>query len=165
MEAKELMVGDLLRSKSDPNLILRFDNWTTTRNFEPLLYCCPVKNKLRYIPPLFEDEVDPILLTKEILEVNGFYWGYTSSTEDYFGCISDDMPLALPNKTWCYDEGDGEVTVEFPDESNGGEITATYNDRRVDMAFCEPIKVHELQQFLRLCGGGLTKLANNFKIE
>jgi len=109
------------------------------------------------------DDIEPIPLSPEILQANGFYWGYTSSVEDMIGNIGG-VAIEPPNKAWCYDEGDGEVTVEFPTESDGGVITLTF-DRHIEMVFCDPINVHELQDFLRLCGGGLRDLADNFKVK
>jgi hypothetical protein len=111
--------------------------------------------------------LEPIPLTPEILEKIGFYWGYTSSEEDSINNMPKEdipIPLIMPDKHWCYDNEDGgEVTIELPNESDGGLVTVSNNDRRIEFIFDKPICLYELQHLLRLCR--LNKLADNLKLE
>ena len=120
-----------------------------------------VANKLNWVRTSL---LEPIPLTSEILEKIGFYWGYTSSEEDSINNMPEDIPVIMPNKHWCYDNEDGgEVTIELPNESDGGLITVSNDDRWIEFIFDKPICLHELQNALRLCG--LSDLADNFKLE
>ena len=96
----------------------------------------------------------PIHLTPKILEKNGFYWGYPVDIEDMasnvFGGIG--IAIEMPHKSWVWDEGDGVVSLIFPNECDGGQITVTYNDRYINLVFSDTVNVHELQHALRLCG-------------
>ena len=97
-------------------------------------------------------ELEPIPLTPEILEKNGFYFGYTSSMEDSINNISHDYPIIMPEETWCWDEGDGEITIDFPTEADGGLITVEYADKRMEFLFDDEVYVHQLQHALKDCG-------------
>lgn len=98
------------------------------------------------------DICEPIPITEEILEKNGFYFGYTSSMEDSINNIPHDIPVVIPEKTWCYDEGDGEITIDFPTESDGGSICISYADKYMELIFDDVVFLHELQHALKLCG-------------
>lgn len=94
----------------------------------------------------------PIPLTPEILEKNGFYFGYTSGEEDL--CSNTIADLNEDSKGWVWDEGAGSVKVIFPNESDGGVIYLDDQsfDRRMTFVFVESlIMVHEFQHLLRLC--------------
>lgn len=109
----------------------------------------------------YNNEFSPIPITPEILEANGFYIGHTSQEEDLASAIG--MPLRGEGK-WCVDDGDVEITVSFPNESDGGMVTIdNLRDKYMQFLFEETIYVHELQQALRLCG--LNEIADNFKVE
>lgn len=97
------------------------------------------------------DEIEPIPLTPEILEKNGFYYGYTSNEEDL--ASNTIAQLSEDDKGWCWDEGDGVIKVIFPNEADGGLIFLDDQsfDRHFKMVFCETIFLHELQHALRLC--------------
>ena len=98
------------------------------------------------------DRCEPIPITPEILVRNGFYFGYTSSMEDSINNIPHDIPVVIPEKTWCYDEGDGEITIDFPTESDGGSICISYADKYMELIFDDVVFLHELQHVLKLCG-------------
>ena len=103
---------------------------------------------------------EPIPLTPKILEANGFYLGRTSQEEDLASAIG----MHLRGKKWCIDDGDVEVTVSFPNESDGGMVTIdNLSDKYMQFIFDETIFVHEFQQELRLCG--LNDIADGFKIK
>ena len=48
-----------------------------------------------------DDQPQPIPLTPEILEKNGWYYGLTSDEEDAEQCLGG----CHYNRHWCYDEG------------------------------------------------------------
>lgn len=89
-------------------------------------------------------------ITPEILEKNGFHFGNTASEEDFCNSVG----CSLPEEGWCYDEGAGEIKIIFPNESDGGllRIDDQSADRHLELIFCNPLMVHQLQQALRLCG-------------
>lgn len=101
-----------------------------------------------YVPIEF---IEPIPLTTEILEKNGFYYGYTSNEEDL--ASSTIAQLSEDDKGWCWDEGDGAIKVIFPNETDGGLLILDDQsfDRHLVMGFGETIFLHELQNALRLC--------------
>ena len=95
--------------------------------------------------------IEPVPLTTEILEKNGFYYGYTSNEEDL--ASSTIAQLSEDDKGWCWDEGDGAIKVIFPNETDGGLLILDDQsfDRHLVMGFGETIFLHELQNALRLC--------------
>ena len=107
-----------------------------------------------------DDQPRPIVLTPEILEKNGWYYGLTSDEEDAEQCLGG----CHYNRHWCYDEGAGSISLIFPNDTDGGELIIddqSFN-RHLNLVFCDTLHVHELQRELRLCG--LNELADNFKI-
>lgn len=95
--------------------------------------------------------IEPIPLTQEILERNGFYYGYTSNEEDLAG--NTIAQLSEEDKGWVWDEGAGAVKVIFPNESDGGEIQICDQsfDRSMTLIFAENIMLHEFQNLLNIC--------------
>ena len=107
-----------------------------------------------------DDQPQPIILTPEILEKNGWYYGLTSDEEDAEQCLGG----CHYNRHWCYDEGAGSISLIFPNDTDGGELIIddqSFN-RHLNLVFCDTLHVHELQRELRLCG--LNELADNFKL-
>ena len=107
-----------------------------------------------------DDQPEPIILTPEILEKNGWYYGLTSDEEDAEYCLDG----CHYDRHWCYDEGAGSISLIFPNDADGGELIIddqSFN-RHLNLVFCDTLHVHELQRTLRLCG--LNELADNFKI-
>lgn len=153
---KSLMIGDLVSYNGTP---IKVENIHGD--------CINYSPDIPYVQEeFFIDiaDVKPIPLTAEILERIGFYWGYTSSEEDSINNMPTDIPMSMPDKHWCYDnENGGEITIELPNESDGGHITVSNNDRWIEFFFDKPISLHELQQMLRVCG--LNELADNFRLE
>ena len=92
----------------------------------------------------YDDELEPILLTKEILEKTGFILNENETNE----CGCKVYQLIIP----ILDSDVPEDTIEtfnviFDEDDNNPEIT--YLDILVDF----PIKyVHELQHVLKMCG-------------
>lgn len=100
--------------------------------------------------PCLGRDLEPIPLTPEILEKNGFYLGNTASEEDFCGAVG----CGYPDSGWCFDEGAGEIKIIFPNETDGGLIRLDdqSGDRHLELVFVEPIMVHELQHCLKLVG-------------
>ena len=102
----------------------------------------------------FDDKYDqpqPIILTPEILEKNGFYDSYTKRYYKRFysnGCF--DIAISLVYREIEVSKVCGAGT-DCEEEEYGSAI-----------AFGNDICVHELQHALRLCG--LNELADNFKV-
>lgn len=110
------------------------------------------------------DLLEPIPFTVELAKKNGFYFGYTSSIQDSIDLCPTDLPIMLPEKTWCYDnENGGEVTIEFPNESDGVHITISNADKWMEHIFEGSINLQVFQHLLRECG--LNELADNFKVK
>lgn len=95
------------------------------------------------------EDIRPIPLTQEILEKNGFIWGYTSKEEDAMSQIG-----VLAEEGLVYDEGAGSIKIIFPNESDGGVIVLSDQnfDRDITFIFVNIIYLHELQHALKLCG-------------
>lgn len=97
------------------------------------------------------DAVEPIKLTPEILEKNGFEFGHTAREEDFCSVVGCGYP---EEKGWCYDEGAGEIKIVFPNDTDGGLVMLDdeCGNRHIEFNYAEPIMVHDLQHALRLCG-------------
>lgn len=106
-----------------------------------------------------DDQPKPIPITPEILKKNDWYWGLTSNEEDFVSSVG-----GAYNEHWVYDEGLGEITLIFPNGSDGGLLTIDDQrfNRYLEFIWCDTLYVHEMQRVLRLCG--LDELANNFKL-
>ena len=136
MKANELMLGDWVLCGGTPFQV------------------CGLKSEDKTIYggmiPYRENEVEPIPLTAVILEKNGFHYGNTASEEDFCGAVG----CGYPDKGWCFDEGAGEIKIIFPNETDGGLIRLDdqNGDKHLELIFCNPIMVNELQHALRLCG-------------
>lgn len=135
MKANELMIGDWIFYGDKPVKVLQ------------------LSENSKY------DWVKPIPLTYEILKKNGWYWGLTSEEEDIESCVGGSY-----GKHWVYDEGAGEISLIFPDDTNGGllKIDDQGFNRYLEFIWNDTLYVHELQRALRICG--LDELADNFKV-
>lgn len=142
MKANELMVGDLVKPT-------RLDSAARIVKIDALTGMNIVEHKYGY-SSAHTLECNPIPLTPEILEKNGFYWGNTATEEDFCGAVG----CGYPESGWCFDEGAGEIKILFPNETDGGLIRLDDQcaDRHLELVFVKPIMVHELQHALRLCG-------------
>ena len=105
------------------------------------------------------DWVKPIPLTPEILKKNGWYWGLTSEEEDMVSLFE-----GAYDEHWVYDEGAGEISLIFPEDTDGGmlKIDDQRFNRHLNFLWNDTLYVHELQHALRLCE--LDELADNFKV-
>ena len=145
IRCKDLMVGDYIANRNgSPMQIVAVDEdnaYAWTGNEER--------------PWIFGDnegyEPQPIVLTPEILEKNGFYDSYTKRYYKRFysnGCF--DIAISLVYREIEVSKVCGAGT-DCEEEEYGSAI-----------AFGNDICVHTLQHTLRLCG--LNELADNFKI-
>lgn len=135
MEAKELMVGDWVKTDDGNSKIVSLD--ARHLNVED--------NDYTYD----EYHVEPIPLTKEILEKNGFC-KYRDSDMYTISCQQNDICVDLK-----YNEIDicvfGERGTDYEECESSSEIQ-----------FKNPIQLHQLQNALRLAG--LNELADNLKL-
>ena len=151
MKATELMIMDWCLHEGEPHQIRQLGIFGENRDGEDYPAVCIGKpNGVGLI--VERNKIEPIPLTPEILEKNGFYYGYTSSEEDL--ASNTIAQLSEEDKGWVWDKGNGEIKVIFPNESDSGMITINDQgfDRRIVFIFSENIYVHELQHVLRLCG-------------
>ena len=145
IRCRDLMVGDLVANRNgSPMQIVAVD--------EDNAYAC-AGNEER--PWIFGDnegyKPQPIILTPEILEKNGFYDSYTKRYYKRFysnGCF--DIAISLVYREIEVSKVCGAGT-DCEEEEYGSSIV-----------FGNDICVHTLQHALRLCG--LNELADNFKI-
>ena len=143
LTAKDLMVGDYMKYKD--GTIVRIARVGDVSPMDAPIYC---HTQLEGYFPCQLSDISPIPLTAEILEKNGFYFGYTSQQEDaasQIGCSCE--------KAWTYDEGGGSIQVTFPNECDGGLIVLDEQDfdKELEFVFANQIYVHELQHLIRIC--------------
>ena len=151
MKANELMIGDLVADKYGYILQITAigNGYVSFEDDEGNL--CQLDDKC--------NQPEPILLTYEILKKNGWHWGLTSNEEDIESCVGVSY-----GKHWVYDEGAGEISLIFPEDTDGGllKIDDQRFNRHLNFLWNDTLYVHELQRALRLCG--LDELADNFKV-
>jgi len=139
MKITELMIGDWVRVK---------DNIGNIKVLEILNYgvnpaLCTIRFK----------DLEPIPLTKNILEKNGFKEPSNQQPTGYYlqkiekGLECWDMVIHLHPDSLC------QVTIEHSEDDVVGSLIYAQ----------EIHHVHQLQHTLRLCG--LSELADNFKLE
>ena len=136
MKSTELMIGDLVYN---------------THNRQPE-QVCEIRERmvmLAYNDLYDYDEIEPIPLTPEILENNGFYFGYTANEEEL--ASNTIATLSKEDKGWVWDEGGGSVKVIFPNDGDDGLISIYGHDMDIEFGFIGQISIHELQHELRLC--------------
>lgn len=135
MKCSELQIGDYVRFKRTKEIVWVFeiDGDRNVINNEPDGYCSE-KN-------IAVDDVEPIPLTVEILERNGF-----ELRGDFFYHRIDEKPHHYDFKL-----------------KNGGVFSSEGCTLKCGIYFLTIKYIHELQHALRLCG--LNDLADNFKIE
>lgn len=151
MKCKELMIGDWVSDKYGylTQIIFIGNGYVSFEDDEGNL--CQLDDKC--------NQPEPIPLTSEILKKNGWYWGLTSDEEDMVSLFE-----GAYDEHWVYDEGAGEISLSFPEDTNGGllRIDDQKFNRHLRFVWNDTLYVHELQHALRLCG--LNELAGNFKV-
>lgn len=166
MEAKDLMIGDLVRVNRDVciknDTIVRVcgidaTNKLVEKGLEGSATCVPVDDIDFYSGGIWVKYLSPIPLTPEILEKNG--WSHRKLHGSYgrkgmridgppYEELPDGIKNALDFAQWSIDE-------EF--QYHLLEIYMWRGDIRLWVNY-----VHELQRALRCCE--LNELANNFKV-
>ena len=143
MKATELMIGDWVGRVFDDKRIIedyRQVDWIRTGEIG-----------MRYQKVWAIGCIEPIPLTSEILEKNGWIqckYETCKSLYEYKGLHLRHTMIKRSNGRWVANV-DG-IVEKFPDEY-------THSYLRINVFY-----VHELQHALRLCG--LNELADNFKI-
>lgn len=139
MKANELMTGDYVRYKRTKAMIWVFeiDSDRNVINNEPDGYDSETNISI--------DDIEPIPLTAEILEKNGF----VAEGDNFKMWTSADKRVILHNN-------DGYLNT-----FNKWHVHADTEDMRT-IGSIELTYMHQLQQFLCLCG--LNDMANNFKV-
>jgi len=149
MKATDLMLGDWVQYTYTPygqnesrTIVFQVSE---IERFARTYFACSTK----YGRVCEVEKLQPIPLTAEILEKNGFQWGYTSDEEDIQAVGEGDF-----EKGWVWDEGAGSVKVIFPDGTDSGEVVIDDQrfDKIIQFLWKEIINVHQLQNALRLCG-------------
>lgn len=144
IKAKDLMIGDYINSSFGIAQVISIDKVGVT-----LIN----KDNGEFDIDFLDNDawLQEILLTPEILEKNGFEFGYTASEEEFCNAVGCGYP---EEKGWCYDEGAGEIKIIFPNETDGGLIRLDDQcaDKHLELVFVKPIMVHELQHCLKLVG-------------
>lgn len=143
MRATELMINDLVRTNKDE--IIKVESISTKRQHRKVGYHKPAD--ITHIKYVRQGQLEPILLTEEILELNGFV------NRNYDNAGFQRLPDELANKHLTLYFEEGVFGVGFPDVSVDKELSVIRNI----------FYVHQLQQVLRLCG--LNELADNFKVR
>ena len=151
MKANELMIGDWVSDKYGYLTQITFigNGYVSFEDDEGNL--CQLDDKC--------NQPEPIPLTPEILKKNGWYWALTSEEEDMVSLFE-----GAYDEHWVYDEGAGEISLIFPEDTNGGllKVDDQRFNRHLNFLWNDTLYVHELQNSLRICG--LNELADNFKI-
>ena len=157
MKVTELQIGDYVRLKRTNEIVgvFEIDGDRNVINNEPDGYCSE-KN-------IAVDDIEPITLTPEILEKNGFK-KYEKDYHNEYVCEKCD-------ETSYY-----EIVICWKDSYDNGALDAFNHVQwdegwKIDIisegsyskGWCKTIYLHELQHALRLCG--LDELADNFKLE
>ena len=154
IKCRDLMVGD----------------WITNRNGFPM-QITNVGDDYAYAtfegnegdPWEFDDKDDqpqPIVLTPEILEKNGWHFDLTPYEKDLNECCSMSI-----DKHWCYADTNINISLFLPItglEMGRLEVHNHHLKRYLEFWICDTLYVHEMQHALRLCG--LNELADNFKV-
>lgn len=145
MKATDLMIGDWVKIKGH----LDYDKVQEIARDENMQwyisFACSATLFRAY-------EFEPIPLTPEILEKNGW------NLDPVLQCYTS-TPL------WLYGEGSINLLLQFPTKQSAGSLKIIDNQKirnLSDFTWKDRLYIHELQHALRLCG--LDKLADDFKV-
>ena len=145
MKATDLMIGDWVRIKGH----LDYDKVREIAKDENMQwyisFACSATLFRAY-------EFEPIPLTPEILEKNGW------NLDPVLQCYTS-TPL------WLYGEGSINLLLQFPTKQFAGSLKIIDNQKirnLSDFTWKDRLYIHELQHALRLCG--FNKLADDFKV-
>lgn len=149
MEAKDLMIGDLVRVNRDVciknDTIVRVcgidaTNRLVEKGLEGSATCVPVDDIDFYSGGIWVKYLEPIPLTPEILEKNGF--------KD-----TDIVIIGTRKFHWRSEDERTEITIWFFDDTMPMEIVKNvYYEDEVSYTLPFPWSVNMLQHALRICG-------------
>lgn len=169
MKHKELMIGDWVKIKGH----LDYDKVREIAMDENMQwyisFACSMTLFRAY-------EFEPIPITAEILEKNGFNFGLTpleealSELDDFDDDFREDnedtkvRPDAFFKEHWSYVDEDVELHLYSSDNLKKGNLFVDEHKLKghLEFTFQDCLYVHQLQHVLRLCG--LNELADNFKL-
>ena len=138
MKAKDLMIGDWVQA---PCLIDNTENYNAWCQIKQLRDC---DLDVVGFKELSYDEIEPIPITPEILEKNGFEKVLDEDGTEchrYYNSAADGyIKISL------YNGGDGDWSIEIINYEKFDDNEIVYNN---NFTF---LKVHQLQQAFRLCG-------------
>ena len=140
MKATDLIIGDYVKYQGHNYIIEEI----SAKGWVHLIYP-ETKTRINMTSDYIIDLLEPILLTKEILEKNG--WIYNNEDEKFFP------------QTWINDE----LMLRVIDDYNYRVVVISdYNDEDTNNTSFIITYVHELQHILRLCE--YDDLADNLKL-
>ena len=153
MKVSELMLGDFVRTKNQVRRghIDRVSMIEGKFNIGVLRY-----DKDADVDVLYKywcSDVEPIALTPQILEKNGFVWGELPDVEDEAALAG--VNIDLNDKGYCYADECGQVKIVFPNDTDGGYVYVSNYTDSVTRYFSKTLYVHEFQHLLRLGGVNL----------
>lgn len=108
-----------------------------------------------------DDHPEPIPLTPEILEKNGWHFDLIPYEKDLNECCGMSI-----DKHWCYADTNIDISLFFPitgEEMGRLDVNNHHLKRYLEFVLRDTLYVHEMQRALRLCG--LDELADNFKVK
>ena len=107
-----------------------------------------------------DDQPEPIPITPEILEKNGWHFDLTPYEKDLNECCGMSI-----DKHWCYADTNIDISLFFPItgvEMGRLDVNNHHLKRYLEFVLSDTLYVHEMQNALRLCG--LNEIADNFKV-
>ena len=150
MKLTDLIIGDWVRYS--PKSISLNNNYGGSYRVEGISQDTITLGAKNYRFVASDKEIDPILLTPEILEKNG--WNLDTVLQCYTS-----TPL------WLYGEGIINLLLQFPAKQSAGSLEIFDNQKirsLFDFTWKDRLCIHDLQHALRLCG--FNKLADDFKV-
>lgn len=150
MKANDLMTGDIVRVAKDVCLKkgtvvivhgIDADNRFTERGLIGSATCIAVDDEDRTSWGIWTEFLEPIPLTPEILEKNGF--------------VEDKSVGYCERYIWADSMRLPQTVVEFSFGDDGATMLNCWiklNDGENNIHICDPSYVHQLQHALRLCG-------------
>ena len=144
MKATELMIGDWVYNSYHKKNI----KWDYSE-----MFC---SNGI----PVIGRDLEPIPITPEILEKNGWHFDLTPYEKDLNECCGISI-----DKHWCYADTNIDISLFFPItgvEMGRLDVNNHHLKKYLEFVLRDTLYVHEMQHALRLCG--LNEIADNFKV-
>jgi len=145
MEISKLMLGDFVRTKDN----VRRGHIDRVSMIEGKFIGVLRYDKAADVNVLYKywcSDVEPITLTPQILEKNGFVWGELPDVEDAAALAG--VNLDPNDKGYCYADECGQVKIVFPKDMDGGYVYVSNYTDCVTRSFGESLYVHELQNLM-----------------